>query len=90
MPYLLHQDPMALLAPTNHPRIKCKKNQINYSFELILHEDLPYSIAVKYIIAVGTRTMFKAFAMLFMCFFYIYIVIYSARSIRKRLKQHFY
>ena len=38
MPYLLHEDPMALPAPTNHTRKKCEKTQINNSFESILDE----------------------------------------------------
>ena len=28
VPYLLREDPMAFLAPTNHPRIKCEKNPV--------------------------------------------------------------
>ena len=69
MPYLLHEDPMALPAPTNHTRKKCEKTQINNSFESILDEDVPYSIVVKNITAEETMNMFKVFAM----FFYIYI-----------------
>ena len=72
MPYLLHEDPMALPAPTNHPRMKCEKTQINNSFESILDEDVPYSIVVKNITAEETMDMFKAFAM----FFYIYYKFY--------------
>ena len=70
MPYLLHEDPMALPAPTNHPRLKCKRTQINNSFESILDEDVPYSIVVKNITAEETMNMFKVFAM----FFYIYYI----------------
>ena len=70
MPYLLHEDPMALPAPTNHPRKKCEKTQINNSFESILDEDVPYSIVVKNITAEETMNMFKVFAM----FFYIYYI----------------
>ena len=29
MPYLLHEDLMVLLAPTNQPRNKCEKIQLN-------------------------------------------------------------
>ena len=39
VPYLLHEDPMALLGNGNHPRIKCEKTQINNSLESILNED---------------------------------------------------
>ena len=70
MPYLLHEDPMALPAPTNHTRMKCEKTQINNSFESILDEDVPYSIVVKNITAEETMNMFKVFAM----FFYIYYI----------------
>ena len=86
MPYLLHEDPMALPAPTNHPRMKCEKTQLNNSFESILHEDVPYSIVVKNITAEETMDRFKGLKIHFLCFF-IYI-IYSIWSIRKRLKQH--
>ena len=88
MPYLLHKDPMTLLAPINYPRINCEKTQINNSTESMLNEDVPYSIAVKNITAEETRYMFKAFAMLFVCF--LYILIYSIRSIQTSVKQHFY
>ena len=43
--------PMALLPPTNHPRMECEKTQINNSFESILDEDVQYSIVVKNITA---------------------------------------
>ena len=72
--YLLHENPVALLAPTNHPQIKCEKPHLNNLFELILDEDLPYSIVLENITAEETRDMFKAFAMLFMCFFYIFLI----------------
>ena len=75
MPYLLHKDPMTLLAPISYPRIDCEKTQINNSIESILSEDVPYSIAVENITAEETRDMFKAFAMLFVCFFYIFLYI---------------
>ena len=88
MPYLLHEDPMALPAPTNHTRKKCEKTQINNSFESILDEDVPYSIVVKNITAEETRDMFKAFAI---HFFYVFLyIICSICSIRKSLKQHFF
>ena len=77
MPYLLHKDPVALPTPTNHPRMKCEKTQINNSFESILDEDVPYSIVVKNITAEERMDMFKAFAMhFFMLYIYIYIYIY--------------
>ena len=86
VPYLLHEHPMALLAPANHLQMECEKTQINNSFETILDEDVPYSMVVKNNTAEETRDMFKAFAMhFFMCFLYI---IYSICSIRKSLKQH--
>ena len=73
MPYLLHEHLMALLAPSNHPRIQCGKNQTN-SFEPIL-EDVPYSIVVENIIAKETRDMFKVFAMFFLSVLsYMYIL----------------
>ena len=70
--YLLHKDPMALPAHTNHPRMKCENTQINNSFETILDEDWPCSIVVKNINAEETMDMFKAFAM-HLCFF-IYLM----------------
>ena len=87
MPYLLHEHSMALLAPTNHPRIKCEKTQINNLFESIQDEDVPYSIVVETITTEETGDMFQAFALHFFCVFFIYI-IYSIRSIRKSLRQH--
>ena len=88
VPYLLHEHPMVLLTPANHPRMECLKTQVNNSFESILDEDVPYSILVKNITAEETRDMLKAFAMhFFMCFLYI---IYSICSIRKSLKQYFF
>ena len=79
MPYLLHKDPMTLLAPISYPRIDCEKTQINNSIESILNEDVPYSIAVENITAEETRDMFKAFAMLFVCFF-IYSYIFNSED----------
>ena len=87
MPYLLHDYQITLLAPTNHPRIECEKNQVNNTFESILDEDAPYSNVVKNITSEETRDMFKAFEMDFFVFLYI---IYSICSIRKSLKQHFF
>ena len=69
MPYLLHEDPMALPAPTNHTRKKCEKTQINNSFESILDEDVPYSIVVKNITAEERKICSKRLQ----CFF-IYII----------------
>ena len=42
--YLLHEHPVPLLAPTNHPQMECEKTEVNNSFESILDEDVPYSI----------------------------------------------
>ena len=67
--------------------MKCEKTQINSSLGLILNEDVPYSIVVKNITTEETMDRFTAFAIHFLCFFYIYI-IYSIWSIRKSLKQH--
>ena len=78
MPYLLHELPVALLAPANHLRMKREKTQIKSSFESILDEDVPYSIVIKNITAEETRDMFKAFAMHVFVFSYI---IYSICSI---------
>ena len=77
MPYLLHEHPMELLAPVNHPRMECEKTQINNSFESILDEDVPYSIVVKNITAEETRDMFKAFATHFFMFFYILYIQFA-------------
>ena len=59
--------------------MECEKTLINNKFELILDEDVPYSIVVKNITTDETRDMFKAFAMDFFVFLYI---IYSICSIR--------
>ena len=88
MPYLLHEDPMAFPAPSNHPQIKCEKTQTNNSFESILNEDVPYSILVKNITTEETMDMFKVLAIHFFMFFKY--IIYSIWSIRKSLKQHFF
>ena len=82
MPYPLHEHPVALLAPNNHPRVKCEKTQ----FESIQDEDVPYSVTVENITAEGTGDIFKAFALHFLCAYiyiiYIYIT-YSILSIQK-------
>ena len=59
MAYLLHEDPMALLAPTNQPGFICEKIHLNNAFESILDDDVPYSIVVENITARETRDMFK-------------------------------
>ena len=61
---LLHENLTVLLAPTNQPPIKCKKIQLDNSYEPILDEDMPYSIIVKNIAVEETKDMFKVFAML--------------------------
>ena len=83
VPYLLHEHPMALLAPAYHPRIKCEKTQINNLFESIQDEDTLYSIALENITAeeICSKHLHCIF---FMCFFIC--IIYSIRSIRKSLK----
>ena len=83
MHYLLPKDPVALLAPTNHPRIKCEETQINNSFESILDENVPYSIVIENITAEETGDMFKAFAMLFMGFLCIYSHIFNLECPKK-------
>ena len=72
MPYLLHEHPLVLLAPTNHQRMKCEKTQIYNLFESIQDEDVPYSIVVETITAEETGDMFQAFALHFFGFLYIY------------------
>ena len=83
VPYLLREDPMALFAPTNQPRIKCETTQLHNSFDKILVENVRYSVAVENITVGETRDMVKAFAML-LCVFYIFNLEYRS------LKQHFY
>ena len=75
--YLLHEHPLALLAPTNHLRMESEKTQINNSFQSILDEDVPYSIVVKNITVEETRDMFKAFATHFFMFFYILYIQFA-------------
>ena len=89
MPYLLHEHPMALLAPANHPRImECEKTQMNNSFESILDEDVPYSIVVKNITAEETRDMFNVFAIHFFNVFFIYYM--SNLQYPKKLEATFF
>ena len=76
MPHLLEEDPMALLAPTNHPRIKCEKKQINNSVESILDEDVPYSIVVENIL-LKNKGICSKLLQCFFCFFYIYFIFNS-------------
>ena len=47
VPYQLCEDPFTLFAPTNQPRIKCKKNQLKNSFESILDEDVRSSVVAE-------------------------------------------
>ena len=81
---------MALLAPTNYPRLKCEKTQINNLFESIQDEDVPYSIVVETITAEETGGMFQTFCIAFFCVFFYMYIIYSIRSIRKSLTHHFF
>ena len=69
VPFLLYEAQMTLLAPTNQPRIKCKKILLYNSFESILDEDVPYSIVVENVTVGETKDMFKVFATL-LCFFF--------------------
>ena len=55
---------MALVAPTNHSRIQCKKTQANNFFESIL-KDVLYSIVVGIITDEETEDMFNVFPILF-------------------------
>ena len=48
---LLHEHPIALLAPTNNPRMKWEKTQIKNLFESIQDEDVTYSIVFENITA---------------------------------------
>ena len=65
-----------LLLLTIH-EFNVKKTQLNNSFQSILDEDVPFSIVVENVTAEETRDMLKAFAMLFLCFFYIYSYIFN-------------
>ena len=78
VPYLLREDPMALFAPTNQPRIKCEQIQLHNSFDKILDEDVRYSVAVENITVEETRDMVKAFVML-LCVFYIFNLEYPKK-----------
>ena len=78
VPYLLREDPMALFAPTNQPRIKCEKTQLHNSFDKILVENVRYSVAVENITVGETRDMVKAFAML-LCVFCIFNLEYPKK-----------
>ena len=90
MPYLLHEHPMALLAPANHPRImEYEKTQMNNSFESILDEDVPYSTVVENITAEETIGICSKRLQCIFFFVFLYI-IYPICSIRKILKQHFF
>ena len=75
VPCLLCEDPMAFLAPTNPPRIKCEKIQLSKSFESILDEDVRYSPAVENISVRETLNMFKVFAIFLCVFLYRHIKI---------------
>ena len=77
-PYLLREDPMALFAPTNQPRIKCEQIQLHNSFDKILDEDVRYSVAVENITVGETRDMVRALAML-LCVFYIFNLEYPKK-----------
>ena len=78
VPYLLREDPMALFAPTNQPRIKCEQIQLHNSFDKILDEDVRYSVAVENITVGETRDMVRALAML-LCVFYIFNLEYPKK-----------
>ena len=57
--------------------MECEKTQIKNTFESILDENIPYSIAVKNITAEETRDMFKAFAKDFFCFFHVLYIQFA-------------
>ena len=78
VPYLLREDPMALFAPTNQPRIKCEQIQLHNSFDKILDEDVRYSVAVENITVGETRDMVRALAML-LYVFYIFNLEYPKK-----------
>ena len=89
MPYLLHEHPMALLAPANHPRImECEKTQMNHSFESILDEDVPYSIVVKNITAEETTGICSKCLQCIFLYIYIYI-LYIQLQYPKKLEATF-
>ena len=77
-PYLLREDPIALFALTNQPRIKCEKFQLHNSFDKIFDEDVRYSFAVENITVGETRDMVKAFVML-LCVFHIFNLEYPKK-----------
>ena len=79
MPYLVHEHPMALLAPANHPRImEYEKTQMNNSFESMLDEDVPYSIVVENITAEETIGICsKRLQCIFFLFFYILYIQFA-------------
>ena len=66
---------MNTVAPTNQPRIKFEKIQLNNSLESILDEDVPYSIVVENIIVGVTRDIFA----IPYIFFYIFNLEYPKK-----------
>ena len=75
VPYVLAEDPMALFAPTNQPRVKCEKTQLKNSFDKILDEDVRYSVAVESIIVGETDGYGQSVCTAFMFILYIQLGI---------------
>ena len=75
MPCLLHEHPIALLAPTNNPRMKCEKTQIKNLFESIQDEDATYSIVFENITAEETGYVQSVCIAFFNVFLYILYII---------------
>ena len=84
--YLLYEHPVPLLAPTNHPQIKCEKNEVNNSFDSILDEDVRYSIQSQSKILPLKRRGGYDQSVCNIFFVFVMYIIYSIRSIRKSLK----
>ena len=75
---LLREDPFALVAPTNQPRIKCEKLQLSNTFESIIEEDVQFSVVVEHNVIIETKDFVKAFKMM-LCAFYIFNLEYPKK-----------
>ena len=77
VPYLPREDPFALFAPSNQPRIKCEKLQLSNTFESII-EDVRFSVVVEHNVIAETKDFVKAFEMM-LCAFYIFNLEYPKK-----------
>ena len=75
VPYLLHEDPVTLLPPTNQPRVLYEKIQLINPFWLILDEDVTYSIVVENITVKKNKGYVQSACSAFKCY-NIYINIF--------------